>query len=83
MEHHRHPRPAHARLLHLDRAAELSSGPWEEPRTYWVSAVGLPTELDPPPAADPAEVIRRVHGGGAFLVLLHPALNHLPVQASG
>jgi hypothetical protein len=64
-------------------AAELSSGPWEEPRTYWVSAVGLPTELDPPPAADPAEVIRRVHGGGAFVVLLHPALNHLPVQASG
>ena len=55
-------------------AAELSSGPWEEPRTYWVSAVGLPPELDPPPAADPAEVIRRVHGGGAFIVLLHPAL---------
>ena len=64
-------------------AAELSSGSWDEPRTYWVSAVGLPTELDPPPAADPAEVIRRVHGGGAFVVLLHPALNHLPVQASG
>jgi hypothetical protein len=64
-------------------AAELSSGPWEEPLTYWVSAVGLPTELDPLPGADPAEVIRRAHAAGAFVVLLHPALNHLPVEGTG
>jgi hypothetical protein len=64
-------------------AAELSSGPWGEPLTYWVSAVGVPTELDPPPAAGPAEVVRRAHAAGAFVVLLHPALNHLALEAVG
>ena len=63
-------------------AAELSSGAWDEPLTYWVSAVRLPGALDPPPAADPADAIRRARAAGAFVVLLHPALNHLPVQAT-
>jgi hypothetical protein len=63
-------------------AAELSSGPWDEPLTYWVSAVGLPAALDPPPAEDPAEVIRCARALGAFVVLLHPAVNHLPVEAA-
>jgi hypothetical protein len=62
-------------------AAELSSGPWTERMVYWVSAVGLPLDLDPPPAGDPAEVIRRVRTAGAFLVLLHPGLNNLPLDA--
>jgi hypothetical protein len=62
-------------------AAELSSGPWSERTAYWVSAVGLPLEFDPPPTEDPAEAIRRAHDVGAFLVLLHPALNNLPLAA--
>jgi hypothetical protein len=62
-------------------AAELSSGPWTERMVYWVSAVGLPLDLDPPPAGDPAEVIRRAQTAGAFLVLLHPGLNNLPLDA--
>jgi hypothetical protein len=62
--------------------AELSSGPWGEGTTYWVSAVGLPPDFGAPPAGDPADVIRRAHDAGAFVVLLHPRLNNLPVDAT-
>ena len=62
-------------------AAELSSGPWEERMVYWVSAVGLPLDFNPPRAGDPPEAIRRAQNAGAFLVLLHPGLNNLPLDA--
>jgi hypothetical protein len=62
--------------------AELSSGPWSERTTYWVSAVGLPLDFDAPPAGDPAEAIGRAHDAGAFVVLLHPGLNNLPLDAT-
>jgi hypothetical protein len=61
-------------------AAELSSGPWSERNTYWVSAVGLPLDFDAPPTGDPAEVIPRAHDAGAFVVLLHPGLNNLALD---
>ncbi|HEY6777906.1 MAG TPA: CehA/McbA family metallohydrolase [Thermoleophilaceae bacterium] len=61
--------------------AELSSGPWRDRTAYWVSAVGLPLDFDPPPAGDPAEVIGRADVAGAFIVLLHPGLNNLPLDA--
>ena len=63
-------------------AAELSSGSWEKSTTYWVSAVGLPPDFEAPPNNDPAEAIYRAHQAGAFLVLLHPALNNLPLAAT-
>jgi hypothetical protein len=63
-------------------AAELSSGPWRERTTYWVSAVGLPLGFDPPPARHPVEAIGRAHDSGAFVVLLHPGLNNLPLEAT-
>jgi predicted metal-dependent phosphoesterase TrpH len=62
--------------------AELSSGPWSERTTYWVSAVGLPLDFDAPPAGDPAEAIGRAHDAGALVVLLHPGLNNLPLHAT-
>lgn len=62
--------------------AELSSGPWRDGTTYWVSAVGLPPDFGAPPAVDPADVIRRARDAGAFVVLLHPRLNNLPVEAA-
>jgi hypothetical protein len=61
-------------------AAELSSGPWRERNTYWVSAVILPLDFHAPPAGDPAEVIPRAHDAGAFVVLLHPGLNNLALD---
>jgi hypothetical protein len=62
-------------------AAELSSGPWRERTTYWVCAVGVPLDLEPPPAGDPSEAVRRASGAGALVVLLHPGLNNLPLDA--
>jgi len=62
-------------------AAELSSGPWRDRTTYWVSAVGLPLDFDAPPVDSPAEGIQRAHDTGAFVVLLHPGLNNLPPDA--
>lgn len=47
-----------------------------------MSAVGLPLDLDAPPAGDPTEVIRRSHDAGAFVVLLHPGVNNLPLDAT-
>jgi hypothetical protein len=37
--------------------------------------------LRPAPAGDPPEAIRRAQNAGAFLVLLHPGLNNLPLDA--
>jgi hypothetical protein len=62
--------------------AELSSGPWRERTAYWVSAVGLPLDFAPPHPDGPAEAIRRAHDAGAFVVLLHPRLNNLPLDAT-
>lgn len=59
--------------------AELSSGPWDERTTYWVTAAGLPLELDPPPLGNHAEAIIRSSELGAFVVMLHPGLNNLPL----
>jgi hypothetical protein len=59
--------------------AELSSGPWSDRTTYWVAAMGLPVDFDTPPIGDPAETIGWAHDAGAFVVLLHPGLNNLPL----
>ena len=61
-------------------AAELSSGPWRERTTYWVCAVGVPLALEPPLADDRPKAIRRASEAGAFVVLLHPGLNNLPLD---
>lgn len=60
----------------LIRGAELSSGPWEDPNTVWVTAVGIPQRLERPSRAS-WDVICRAHSGGAHTVLLHPGLNRL------
>jgi hypothetical protein len=52
--------------------AELSTGPWDDRLTYWVTAAGLPLDFEP--GADP-------HEAGAFVTLLHPGLNNLPLEA--
>jgi hypothetical protein len=62
--------------------AELSSAPWEQRDCYWVAAAGLPVDFATPPAGDHAEAIRRARDVGAFLVMLHPGLNNLPLAAA-
>lgn len=57
--------------------AELSSAPWDERHYYRVTAAGLP------PVDDRAEAIRRAADLGAFVVMLHPGLNKLPLAAAG
>lgn len=61
--------------------AELSSAPWTERNAYWVTAAGLPVDFEAPPAYDHAEAIRRARDIGAFMVMLHPGLNNLPLAA--
>lgn len=61
--------------------AELSSAAWDERTTYWVTAAGLPLDFEPPPPGEHAEAIARAHEAGAFLTLLHPGLNNLPLAA--
>ena len=63
--------------------AELSSGPWEERDAYWVTAAGLPLDFEAPPADDHAGAIRRAAEYGAFVIMLHPGLNNLPLAAAG
>lgn len=63
--------------------AELSSAPWDERDCYWVTAAGLSPDFSAPPADDHAEVIRRAADVGAFVVMLHPGLNNLPLSAVG
>ena len=62
--------------------AELSSAPWEQRDCYWVTAAGLPPDFGPPPADDHAETIRRAADLGAFIIMLHPGLNNLPLAAA-
>jgi hypothetical protein len=62
--------------------AELSSAPWEERSAYWVTAAGLPLDFGAPPSGDHAEAIRRAADLGAFVVMLHPGLNNLPLAAA-
>jgi predicted metal-dependent phosphoesterase TrpH len=59
--------------------AELSSAGWRERNVYWVVAAGLPLDFEPPPPDDHASAISRAHEAGAFVVLLHPGLNNLPL----
>ncbi|GAA5063985.1 CehA/McbA family metallohydrolase [Haladaptatus pallidirubidus] len=60
--------------------AELSSAPWEDRNAYWVTAAGLPADFEP--SDDHAEAIRRGGPLGAFVVLLHPGLNNLTLEAA-
>ncbi len=62
--------------------AELSSAPWTERNTYWVSAAGLPADFEAPPRSDRTEAISRAREVGAFIVMLHPGLNHLPLATA-
>ena len=62
--------------------AELSSAPWGDRRCFWVAAAGLPPDFAAPPPDDHAEAIRRAAGLGAFVVMLHPGLNNLPLEAA-
>ena len=59
--------------------AELSSAPWDDRNAYWVTAAGLPVDFEAPPPDDHAEAIRRAGAEGAFVVMLHPGLNDLPL----
>jgi hypothetical protein len=49
--------------------AELSTGSWDERSTYWTTAAGLPLDFQP---GDDV--------GDAFVTLLHPGLNNLPLE---
>lgn len=62
--------------------AELSSAPWERRDCYWVAAAGLPPDFEAPPADDHAEAIRRAADVGAFVVMLHPGINNLPLAVA-
>jgi hypothetical protein len=62
--------------------AELSSAPWTEHNTYWITAAGLPTDFGAPPVNDHAEAICRAAECGAFVIMLHPGLNNLPLGAA-
>jgi hypothetical protein len=62
--------------------AELSSAPWEQRDCYWVTAAGLPPDFGAPPVDDHAEAIRRAADLGAFVIMLHPGLNNLPLAAA-
>ena len=62
--------------------AELSSAPWKECNAYWVTAAGLPVGFEAPPVDDRAEAIERAACCGAFVVMLHPGLNNLPLVAA-
>lgn len=62
--------------------AELSSAAWDAREVYWVTAAGLPLDFAPPPAGDHAEAIARAAECGAFVTMLHPGLNNLPLAAA-
>ncbi len=62
--------------------AELSSGPWTERNTFWVTAAGLPQDFEAPPPDDHGEAIVRARDAGAYVVMLHPGLNNLPLAAA-
>jgi hypothetical protein len=62
--------------------AELSSAPWDERDAYWVTAAGLPPDFEAPPADDHVAAIRRAAERGAFVIMLHPGLNNLPLTTA-
>jgi hypothetical protein len=62
--------------------AELSSASWEQRDCYWVTAAGLPPDFGAPPPDDHAGAIRRAADLGAFVIMLHPGLNNLPLAAA-
>jgi hypothetical protein len=62
--------------------AELSSAAWEERGAHWVTAAGLPLDFGAPQADDHAEAILRAGDLGAFVVMLHPGLNNLPLAVA-
>ena len=62
--------------------AELSSAPWDDRHAYWVTAAGLPADFEAPPAHDHPEAIGRAADLGAFVIMLHPGLNNLPLAAA-
>jgi len=61
--------------------AEFSSAPWEERDAYLVTAAGIPLDFEAPPADDHAGAIQRAAECGAFVIMLHPGLNNLPLAA--
>lgn len=61
--------------------AELSSAAWSYRYAYWVTAAGLPLDFAAPPADNHAEAIARAAACGAFVIMLHPGLNNLPLAA--
>jgi len=62
--------------------AELSSAPWDDRHAFWVTAAGLPVDFEAPLANDHAGAITRAREAGAFVVMLHPGLNNLPLAAA-
>ena len=62
--------------------AELSSAPWDDRHAFWVTAAGLPVDFETPPADDHAGAIMKARETGAFVVMLHPGLNNLPLAAA-
>jgi hypothetical protein len=62
--------------------AELSSAAWNDRDCFWVTAAGLPADFEAPPEDDHAGAITRARAAGAFVVMLHPGLNNLPVAAA-
>ncbi len=61
--------------------AELSSADWNDRHVYWIAAAGLPRGLPVPPPGQHATAIAHAADHGAFLVMLHPGLNNLPLAA--
>lgn len=62
--------------------AELSSSAWEDRHAYWVTAAGLSVDFEVPPVDDHAEAIERAGDLGAFVIMLHPGLNNLPLAVA-
>jgi hypothetical protein len=62
--------------------AELSSAPWDKRDCYWVTTASLPADFGAPLPDDHAEAIRRAANLGAFVIMLHPGLNNLPLAAA-
>jgi hypothetical protein len=62
--------------------AELSSASWDDRDCFWVTAAGLPADFEAPPADNHAGAITRAREAGAFVVMLHPGLNNLPLAAA-
>jgi hypothetical protein len=55
------------------RGLELGSGPFDDPDTVWVNAVGVPAGFGGP--HDPLDSCRLLADAGAYLTVVHPGLN--------